>query len=390
MISTAITGGISLLFALIPSLAGNFTSEMDAHVVSQFSNAYQADFSFLTETLPTDRKAMLQGDAFRSLLFIVAAAALIWFYLKDKLKQNLVITAMGILMLVDLVPVAKRYLNDENFGRKRNISNLIKPTEADKFIMQDKSEFRVLNLTVNIFNDASPSYFHKNIGGYHAAKLRRYQELINLHLTNEIQQFYTVRSFEQFDSLSQQLGILNMLNMKYIIMDPNSQPLLNPYANGNAWFVNKIVEAKNADEEMLLLGKINTKTELVIDKAVAPAQLQAGIPAETDYIRLKSYKPNHLVYDFNAQTDQVAVFSEIFYDKGWHAYINGEEAPYFRVNYLLRAMQLKAGNYQIEFRFEPKSYNMGNTIALISSLLLIACIALFFIRKYKTGESQKL
>jgi hypothetical protein len=390
MISTAITGGISLLFALIPSLAGNFTSEMDAHVASQFSNAYQADFSFLTETLPADRKAMLQGDAFRSLLFIVAAAALIWFYLKDKLKQNLVITAMGILMLVDLVPVAKRYLNDENFGRKRNISNLIKPTEADKFIMQDKNEFRVLNLTVNIFNDASPSYFHKNIGGYHAAKLRRYQELINLHLTNEIQQFYTVRSFEQFDSLSQQLGILNMLNMKYIIMDPNSQPLLNPYANGNAWFVNKIVEAKNADEEMLLLGKINTKTELVIDKAVAPAQLQAGIPAETDYIRLKSYKPNHLVYDFNAQTDQVAVFSEIFYDKGWHAYINGEEAPYFRVNYLLRAMQLKAGNYQIEFRFEPKSYNMGNTIALISSLLLIACIALFFIRNYKTGKSQKL
>ncbi len=390
LISTAITGGIALLFALIPSLAGNFTSEMDAHIASQFSNAYQADFSFLTETLPADRKAMLQGDAFRSLLFIVAAAALIWFFLKDKLKQNLVIGAMGILMLVDLVPVAKRYLNDENFGRKRNISNLIKPTEADKFILQDKSEFRVLNLTVNIFNDASPSYFHKNIGGYNAAKLRRYQELINLHLTNEIQQFYTVRSYEQFDSLAQQLGVLNMLNMKYIIMDPNSQPLLNPYANGNAWFVNKIVEAKNADEEMLLLGKINTKTELVIDKAVAPAQLQAGIPAETDYIRLKSYKPNHLVYDFNAQTDQVAVFSEIFYDKGWHAYINGEEAPYFRVNYLLRAMQLKAGNYQIEFRFEPKSYNMGNTIALISSLLLIACIALFFIRKYKTGESQKL
>lgn len=390
LVSTAITGGISLLFALIPSLAGNFSSEMDAHIASQFSNAYQADFSFLTETLPADRKAMLQGDAFRSLLFIAVAAALIWFYLKDKLKQNLVIGAMGVLMLVDLVPVAKRYLNDENFGRKRNISNLIKPTEADKFIMQDKSEFRVLNLTVNIFNDASPSYFHKNIGGYHAAKLRRYQELINLHLTNEIQQFYTVRSYEQFDSLAQQLGVLNMLNMKYIIMDPNSQPLLNPYANGNAWFVNKIVEARNADEEMLLLGKINTKTELVIDKTVAPAQLQAGTPAATDYIRLKSYKPNHLVYDFSAQTDQVAVFSEIFYDKGWHAYIKGEEVPYFRVNYLLRAMQLQAGNYQIEFRFEPKSYSMGNTIALISSLLLIACIALFFIRNYKTGKNQKL
>lgn len=383
MISTAITGGISLIYALIPSLAGSFSSEMDMHVARQFSDAYQADFSFLTETLPADRKAMLQGDAFRSLLFIITAAALIWFFLKGKLKQNLVIAAMGLLMLVDLVPVAKRYLNDEHFGRKRNISNLIKQTEADKFIMQDKSEFRVLNLTVNIFNDASPSYFHKNIGGYHAAKLRRYQELINLHLTNEIQQFYSVRSIEQFDSLAQQLGILNMLNMKYIIMDPNSQPLLNPYANGNAWFVNRIVEANNADEEMQLLGQINTKTELVIDKRVASEKLHTGIPAETDYIRLKSYKPNHLVYELSAQTDQVAVFSEIFYDKGWNAYINGKEAPYFRANYLLRAMQLKAGNYQIEFKFEPKSYNTGNTIALFSSLLLLACIALFFIRKKK-------
>lgn len=381
MISTAITGGISLIYALIPSLAGGFSSEMDMHLARQFSDAYQADFSFLTETLPADRKAMLQGDAFRSLLFIVAAAALIWFYLKGKLKQNLVIGAMGMLMLIDLVPVAKRYLNDEHFGRKRNISNLIKPTEADKYIMQDKSEFRVLNLTVSIFNDASPSYFHKNIGGYNAAKLRRYQELINLHLTNEIQQFYSVRSIEQFDSLAQQLGVLNMLNMKYIIMDPNSQPLLNPYTNGNAWFVNKIVEANNADEEMQLLGQINTKTELVIDKRVAPEKLHTGIPAETDYIRLKSYKPNHLVYEFSAINDQVAVFSEIYYDKGWNAYINGEESPYFRVNYLLRAMQLKAGNYQIEFKFEPKSYSIGNTIALISSLLLIACIALFFIRK---------
>ncbi|MDD4198773.1 MAG: YfhO family protein [Paludibacter sp.] len=388
LISTAITGGLSLVFVLFPSLAGNFTAEVDTHFAQQLSNAYQADFSFLTETLPADRKAMLQGDAFRSLLFIVAAATLIWIYLKDKLKQNLAIAGMGILMLLDLVPVAKRYLNDDNFGRKRNISNLIKPSEADKFILQDKSEFRVLNLTVNIFNDASPSYFHKNIGGYHAAKLRRYQELINLQLTSEIEKFYTIRSLEEFDSLAQQLGVLNMLNMKYIIMDPNSQPLINPYANGNAWFVNSIVEANNADEEMQLLGQIDTKTELVVDKRVAPKNLQAGMPAATDFIRLISYKPNHLVYDFCAQADQTAVFSEIFYDKGWNAYINGKEVPYFRANYLLRSMQLKAGTYQIEFKFEPTSYSIGNTIALISSLLLIICIILFFIVKYQTGKNR--
>ena len=389
MISTAITGGISLLFALFPSLAGNFSSEMDMHIARQFTNAYQADFSFLTETLPADRKAMLQGDAFRSLLFIVGAAGLIWFYLKSKLKQNLAIAAMGILMLLDLVPVAKRYLNDEHFGRKRNISNLIKPSEADKFILQDKSEFRILNLTVNIFNDASPSYFHKNIGGYHAAKLRRYQELINIHITKELEKFYTIRSYEQFDSLAQTLGVLNMLNLKYIIMDPNSQPLYNPYGNGNAWFVEEIVEARDADEEMLLLGTIDTKTTLVVDKRVAPENLQTGIIGENDYIRLASYKPNHLVYEFSSDSDQVAIFSEIFYDKGWNAYINGQEVPYFRANYLLRAMPLKAGRYEIVFKFEPQSYSIGNTIALISSLLLILCIALYFIQKYKTSKTQE-
>jgi len=337
--------------------------------------------SFLTETLPADRKAMLRGDAFRSLMFIVGAAGLIWFYLQGKMKEGLAIAAMGILMLLDLVPVAKRYLNDEHFSRKRSITNLIKPSEADKYILQDKSEFRVLNLSVNIFNDASPSYFHKNIGGYHAAKLRRYQELINMHISKEIEQFYTVRSYEQFDSLAQTLGVLNMLNMKYIIMDPNSQPLLNPYPNGNVWFANNIIKAANADEEMLLLGQIDTKTELVVDKQVAPENLEAGIATETDYIRLISYKPNHLVYEFSSLANQVAVFSEIFYDKGWNAYINGEKAPYFRANYLLRAMQLKAGTYQIEFKFDPTSYSIGNTIALISSLLLIICIVLFFIRR---------
>jgi hypothetical protein len=389
LISTVITGGISFLFALFPSLAGNFSAEMDMHVARQFTNAYQADFSFLTETLPADRKAMLRGDAFRSLMFIVGAAGLIWFYLQGKMKEGLAIAAMGILMLLDLVPVAKRYLNDEHFSRKRSITNLIKPSEADKYILQDKSEFRVLNLSVNIFNDASPSYFHKNIGGYHAAKLRRYQELINMHISKEIEQFYTVRSYEQFDSLAQTLGVLNMLNLKYIIMDPNSQPLLNPYPNGNVWFANNIIKAANADEEMLLLGQIDTKTELVVDKQVAPENLEAGIATETDYIRLISYKPNHLVYEFSSLANQVAVFSEIFYDKGWNAYINGEKAPYFRANYLLRAMQLKAGTYQIEFKFEPTSYSIGNTIALISSLLLIICIVLFFIRRNQTGKNQE-
>jgi hypothetical protein len=395
-ISTAITGGIALIFIIIPSLAGSFTAgngEADLYFAQQLSSAYQVDFSFLTETLPADRKSMLQADAFRSLLFILAAAVVIWFYLKKSWKNNLIIGAMGLLMLLDLVPVAKRYLNDDNFGRKRTFNNLIKPTEADKFILQDQSQFRVLNLTVNIFNDASPSYFHKNIGGYHAAKLRRYQELINMQITPELEKLTRIQTFEQFDSVAKTLGVLNMLNMKYIIMDPNSQPLINPYANGNAWLVNNIRLANNADEEMKMVGEIDTKQELVADLHSVqdlPKQISTD---STAFIQLKSYQPNHLIYAFNAQKEQVAIFSEIYYDKGWNAYINGEKVPYFRANYLLRAMQLKPGTYDIEFKFEPKSYSIGNTIALISSILLILSIFAYFIwqnKRSNTTPQEKL
>ncbi|MDO9633759.1 MAG: YfhO family protein [Paludibacter sp.] len=389
LISAGITGGIALIFALMPGLAGSFIGDGDQNFASQISSAYQADFSFLTETLPADRKAMLQADAFRSLLFIIVTGGILWFYLKGTLKSNILIFALGVLMLLDLVPVAKRYLNDENFARKRNFNTLIKPSEADKFILQDKSEFRVLNLSVNIFNDASPSYFHHNIGGYHAAKLRRYQELINMQITPELEKFYTIKTYEQFDSVAQTLGVLNMLNLKYIIMDPNSQPLLNPYANGNAWFVNNISIAEDANEEMRLVGTIDTKDELVADIRFAESLPKQINKDSTAFIRLVSYKPNHLIYDFNAKSDQVAVFSEIYYDKGWNAYINGEKAPYFRANYLLRAMHLKSGNYQIEFKFEPLSYSIGNIIALSSSFLLILCIVFFFIRRYQINKKSK-
>jgi len=182
MISAGITGGIALLFALIPSLAGNFTSPADTQ--------FQGDYAFLKETLPLDREAMLRSDAFRSLGFILAAAFLIWLYAKNKLKTNVTITFFGILLLADLLPVAKRYLNDDSFARKRKIETLIQPSNADKIILQDKSQYRVLDASVNIFNDATPSYFHKNIGGYHAAKLRRYQELINMQIEGEIGQLF--------------------------------------------------------------------------------------------------------------------------------------------------------------------------------------------------------
>lgn len=387
-ISTAITGGIALIFALIPSLAGDFSNpEADLRFAQQLSAAYQNDLSFLTETLPIDRAAMLRADAFRSLLFILGAAGLMWLFIQNKLKENLIIALMGVLLLLDLVPVARRYLNDDHFSRKRTMNTIIKATPADEYILQDKSEFRVLNMNVNVFNDASPSYFHKNIGGYHAAKLRRYQELINMQMTGELEQLYSIRSYEQFDSMAQNFSVLNMLNLKYIILDPNGMPLTNPYANGNAWLVNKIHIAPNADEEMRLVGEIDTKHELVVDERYASAFPKTVEIDSTAQISLLSYQPNHLVYNFKAAKEQVAVFSEIHYDKGWKVTIQGEEVPHYRVNYLLRSMVLKPGEYQIEFRFDPTSYSLGNTIALISSLLLIALFLLYVFTTLKKKKS---
>lgn len=386
LISAAIVGGLALLFAAIPSLAGNFTSPND---VAQF----KGDYAFLNETLPLDRAAMLRADAFRSLMFVVMAAGLIWLYAKNLLKVKLAYVLFAILIMADLVPVAKRYLNNDNFQKKRKFETLILPSAADKMILEDKSLYRVLDATTDVFQDAKPSYFHKNIGGYHAAKLRRYQEMINMQITPEIGQLFTTfgraTTFEQIAPTLDSLGVLNMLNMKYLIYNKDAAPLINPYANGNAWFVQKIRIAADANEEMRLVGEINTKKELVIDKSFAtqlPSQLLADSSAS---IILVKYTPNQLVYNFNSKVDQVAVFSEIYYDKGWHAYINGQKAPYVRANYLLRAMPLKAGSYKIEFRFEPTSYSIGNTIALISSTLLILSILMVGFLHWKKNNSTE-
>ncbi len=384
-ISAGITGGLALIFALLPSLSGNFVGPGDAR--------FTGDYAFLKETLPVDRESMLRSDAWRSLVFILVAAGLLWLYVKGLVKKNVAYVFMGVLILFDLAPVAKRYLNDNNFQRKRQLDTLIQPSNADKMILQDKSVYRVMNATVDIFQDASPSYFHDNIGGYHAAKLRRYQEVINMQLTGEIGQLFSAfgraKTFEQIAPTLDSLGVLNMLNMKYLIYNKDGSPLVNPYANGNVWLVRDIKVAADANEEMKLLGEINTKDQMVVDKSFAselPKQIAIDSSAK---ISLVKYEPNHLTYDFKSGSDQVAVFSEIYYDKGWNAYINGQKVPYVRADFLLRAMSLKAGTYQIDFKFEPKSYFMGNTIALISSIIMILsfiAFGYFTLKKTKIAE----
>jgi len=377
--SAGITAGIALVFALIPSLAGSFTSAADAQ--------FNGDYAFLKETLPLDREAMLRSDAWRSVGFIIAAALLLWLFIKNILKTNTVIILFGILFLADLAPVAKRYLNDSSFERKRKFDNLIQPSAADNMILADKSYYRVLDASVNIFNDSKPSYFHKNIGGYHAAKLRRYQELINMQIEGEIGQLFgafgRAKTFEEIAPTLDSLGVLNMLNMKYVIYNKDAAPLVNTKNNGNAWLVQKVHIAADANEEMKLVGEINTKTEMVVDKVFA-SQIPSSIAIDsTARIALKSYNPNRMIYSFSSATDQFAVFSEVYYDKGWNAYINGEKVPYVRANYLLRAMPLKKGTYDVEFRFEPNSYKYGNIIALASSVLFVLALFVFGFISFK-------
>ncbi len=381
-ISTAIVGGIALIFALIPSIAGDFTAASDAQ-------QFQGDYAFLQETLPLDREAMLRSDAWRSLAFILLTAALVFVYIKNYLKEKVVYLLFGLLMLIDLMPVTKRYLNNDNFENPRKHQQTTLPSKADLMVLEDKSYYRVLDMSVNIFNDASPANFHKNIGGYHAAKLRRYQELINMQIDGEIRELASSFQSNNIEETLQNLGVLNMLNMKYVIYKKEFAPLVNPYANGNAWFVHNIRIAENADEEMALTGEIDTKNELVIDKIFKDQLIPVTNPDSAASITLLEYQPNKLRYQVSSATEQTAVFSEIYYDKGWNAYIDGAKVPYVRANYLLRAMPLKAGSYELEFRFEPQSYKIGNIIALTSSIIFILAFIVagfFYWRKQKGSK----
>ena len=384
-IGAGVTGGLCLLFAIIPSLAGDFSAASD--------NSYGSSYSFLTETLPQDRMAMLQSDALRSLIFIALTSALLFFYIKGKIKAVMASIALCVLCAADMIPVAHRYLNERSFVKKEVINKPFTASEADKFILADKTEdFRVLNLTVDIFNSSAPSYFHKNVGGYSAVKLRRYQELIEVHLSKEIRNFTsslrTISTLSEAEEIFKQTPVLNMLNTKYVIYTPQAMPITNPHKMGNAWLVDNVNYVNNADEEILSLGSDALSNTVIVDKAVENAPTDRKYNSANGQIELIKYEPNNITYKFSSTEDQLAVFSEIYYPDGWNAYINGEEATYFRANYLLRAMELKAGNYTIEFRFEPKSYDIGKILSIICSLLLTTALGyiIFAVFKKKSNE----
>lgn len=385
-ISAGITGGICLLFAIIPSLAGDFSAASD--------NSYGSSYGFLTTTLPQDRVDMLSADALRSLIFIALAFTLLFFYIKGKVKTLVASIALIILCAADMIPVAHRYLNERSFVKKEVRNKPFTASNADKYILADKAEeFRTLNLTVDIFNSSAPSYFHKNVGGYSAVKLRRYQELIEVHLSKEIRNFTyslkTISTFSEAEEIFKQTPVLNMLNTKYVIYSPDAMPIANPYKLGNAWLVDNVNLVSSADEEMLSLGLENLSNTVIVDKSVVNAPVYKKYKSDNGKIELIKYEPNAMTYKFSSSEDQLAVFSEIYYQDGWNAYINGEQVPYFRANYLLRAMELKAGDYTLEFRFEPKSYDIGKILSIICSILLTTALSCIIFVTFKRNLNEQ-
>ena len=356
-----ITGGITLVFALFPSMFLDFLSDKD---LSPISNGVKTPNGFL-DGLVADRSTLLSSDAWRSFIFITLSFGVLFLYIKEKLSKNYVILIIGALLITDMWGINKRYLNEDHFARKSKVRTPYKPTQADNFILKDKDpNFRVFNQSVSTFNDASTSYFHKSIGGYHGAKLKRYQELIEFHISKG------------------NMNVLNMLNTKYFITQ-DGRAQLNPGALGNAWFVENINTVKNADEEIAALGNFDPLKTIIVDERYDDNLININNLNSSSIIKLDSYKPNHLTYTSNNIDEGIAVFSEIYYKDGWNVYINGIESNHFRANYVLRAMKIPAGNHIIEFKFEPSVFTNGERISLASSISLLLLLLFVSYREIK-------
>ena len=343
-IAAGITGGICLLFGLLGSSIFDMSSPGD-------SRLEQAGYSL--SALAKDRASLLRGDSFRSLILIVLSTGLIWAYLNEKIKDVVLIAGIGVLAVGDVVTVSKRYVDSGDFVNKSKYENNFVARPVDKQILQDKDpHYRVFDLSINTFNSASSSYFHKTVGGYNAAKLQRFQDLIDHQIGKNNQ------------------GVLAMLNTKYVItQDQKAQKFP---AAGNAWTVKELKMVNTPNEEIESLTGFEPKQTAIVHKEYAD-YVKGLQPSGGGTVSLTEYKPNHLTYTSNASAEELAVFSEVWYgpDKGWNAYIDGQAVEHIRVNYILRALKIPAGSHKIEFKFEPSSYYRGELITLILSILLV-------------------
>jgi hypothetical protein len=403
-----IVAGICLIIYLTPSsfvtpVSPEQSSQISAGVMKQGGSQQVADD--VIANLETARLAIVSSDAIRSFFFILLAGLLIWLYIRMKFEKIWLACGLALLMLVDMWGVSSRYISDEkgrsNYEKKSKKETKFVQTAADKMILEDKSpDYRVLNVAADVWQDANTSYWHKSIGGYHGAKLKRMQELYEQVMEQNVNEVVSGLRVSTSDSMMREVlarqSALNMLNTKYIIYNPDGGVLTNRFACGNAWFVHNIEMDENADSVLKHVRNFSPRRTALLDKSeVDDAGLAEFKPKydSTAYIKLDSYSPNDLKYTSEAKSDQFAVFSEIYYKKGWNAYLdnNPEPVPHVRADFVLRAMKVPAGKHTIEFKFEPSSYYTGEKIAMAGSILLFLFVAggiYLDIRKKKSSAPQ--
>ncbi len=379
--SLGLTAGFCLLFALMPGLFfPDFVSVQETQALQQLPNEYVGPImSNLTEI----RKGIFTADCWRSFWIILIGFAFLMLYKYKKLGAQFMIAGIAVLCLVDMWMVNKRYLYDDMFVDKMERDAPQQMTETDKIILRDKAlDYRVLNLASNTFNENETSYYHKSIGGYHAAKLRRYQEMIDAHISPEMKKVASAVA-EAGGDMTKVNGdsifpVLNMLNAKYFIMPlqgGQTVPLQNPYAYGNAWFVDKVKYVDNANQEIDGVGKVNLRHEAVADAKFKEQLGESVKQDDTSIVKLTEYKPNNLTYEVKSNKGGVIVFSEIYYP-GWTATVDGQPAELGRVNYILRALNVKAGNHKVVLDFHPASVKKTETVAYVAYAVLALLIIL--------------
>lgn len=396
LLAFGLTGGISLLFYLMPA---SFFSFLSTFEIEQFSRLRQSNPSdagqinlFIAE-LENVRMAIFRKDALRSFFLIALAAGLIYAFSLNKLKKNWLTAALTILILFDMAGISSRYLNSSNFVSKRKAEIPFVASVANNEILKDREPgFRVLDLTSSTFNDASTSYFHQSIGGYHGAKLQRYQDIIDYYLQSELMALNQVmRDNLTLTAIQQSMSqnkVLNMLNTRYLIFNPQSPPIRNIHAFGDAWPVNQLVWVNSANDEIEKISTHDIRQTAIIHEEFKPVLDNLNLNENiSGTVVLADYQPNHLVYKANLEQNSLVVFSQIWYTAGWKAFVNGEEKPLIRANYLLRALELPQGESEVVMKFEPKVWKTGQRLSYISSGLLLILLIVWTFRELKKSRN---
>ncbi len=378
-----LTAGLSLIFYITPGSFFNFLSKMEASTFRGLSDdpMMAGQIQMFIAELERVRMAIFRADALRSMFFALGAAGILWMYASKKITRPAFTAILILLITVDMWPINRRYLNDDDFMPRRRAEVPFPLRQADAFILEDTDlNYRVLDMTESTFNSSRASYYHHSIGGYHGAKLQRYQDLIDFHITEHMMEIGTkLRQVEELEEVKETfagLSVLNMLNTRYVIYHPERNPIINEYALGNAWFVKDYQFVEDADAEIQALKEdFDPATTAIIDKRFSDhlSGITLGYDPEA-YVILEHAEPNKLKYRYRSSKEQLLVFSEIYYPEGWKVSINGEQADHFRANYILRAMVVPAGEHEITFSFEPRSFYTGEKISMAFSILLVLLI----------------